>query len=131
MVDMCHCSAAKWTIVAVLTLALIWGAPMPARASNTVRVVSIGPSSTHAVALTFDAGADRGYAARILQTLEHERVHASFGMTGLWAIANPDLLRRMVRDGDQLINHTYDHRSFTGVSTKTLPLSAAQREWEI
>ncbi|HEX8917044.1 MAG TPA: polysaccharide deacetylase family protein [Chloroflexota bacterium] len=102
-----------------------------ARAGGPARVISIGPARAHAVALTFDAGADRGYAGRILSTLEAERIHASFGMTGLWAEANPDLVRRMARDGDQLINHTYNHRSFTGVSTNTAPLSAAQRTWEI
>ena len=44
-------------------------------------------------------------------------VTASFGMTGRWAEQNPDLLRRIVREGHHLINHTYDHESFTGRST--------------
>jgi peptidoglycan/xylan/chitin deacetylase (PgdA/CDA1 family) len=83
------------------------------------------------MALTFDAGADRGYAARILSTLERNHVHASFGMTGRWAQANKDLVRRMVRDGDVLMNHTYDHRSFTGYSSGQAPLTQQQRTWEI
>jgi peptidoglycan/xylan/chitin deacetylase (PgdA/CDA1 family) len=37
----------------------------------------------------------------------------------------------MKRDGDLIINHTYDHRSFTGYSTQTAPLDAQQRSWEI
>lgn len=96
-----------------------------------VQVVSRGPTQERRVALTFDAGADRGYAARILATLEHNGVRASFGMTGAWARVNSDLVRRMVRDHDTLINHTYDHRSFTGLSTRTAPLTTAQRTWEI
>jgi peptidoglycan/xylan/chitin deacetylase (PgdA/CDA1 family) len=52
-------------------------------------------------------------------------------MTGLWANRNPDLVRRMARDHDTFINHTYDHRSFTGLSTKSAPLTAKQRTWEI
>lgn len=99
--------------------------------SQPVRVVSHGSIAKRVVSLTFDAGADRGYAGQILQTLERDHIHATFGMTGLWAQANPDLVRRMVRDHDALINHTYDHRDFTGFSMHTAPLTIAQRTWEI
>lgn len=102
---------------------------LPSAAPRAILVYHGGARGAK-VALTFDAGADRGYAADILHTLEHLRVRASFGMTGTWARSNPDLVRRMVRDGDILMNHTYDHRSFTGFSTNTAPLTAAQRAWE-
>src|SRR5579875_3647702 len=94
-------------------------------------IVSQGSGAHRVVALTFDAGADRGYAPRILSTLERNHIHASFGMTGLWAQTSPGLVRRMVRDHDVLINHTYDHRSFTGYSTNTPPLTVGERTWEI
>lgn len=61
------------------------------------------------VALTFDAGSDRGFAAEILDTLAAHGIKATFGMTGKWAESNPDLLQRMVEEGHALINHTYDH----------------------
>ncbi len=83
------------------------------------------------VALTFDAGADRGYAERILDTLRDTGVVASFGMTGKWAESNPDLVQRMVDEGHLLFNHTYSHASFTGYSPRTAPLSAAERRREI
>lgn len=98
---------------------------------SPVQIVTQGPTRGGMIALTFDAGADRGFAPQILRTLERSHVHGTFGMTGKWALANKDLLRRIVRDRDALINHTYDHRSFTGVSTHTAPLTAAQRSWEI
>lgn len=69
------------------------------------------------VALTFDAGSDRGYAGEILDTLAAHGVVATFGMTGRWAESNPDLLRRMVSDGHALINHTYDHPHMETLST--------------
>lgn len=109
---------------------LLWGLASVAVASPAL-VISAGPGTRRAVALTFDAGADRGYAGQILSTLEREHVKATFGMTGLWAKQNPDLVRRMARDGDVLMNHTYDHRSFTGLSTKLRPLTDQQRVWEI
>ena len=83
------------------------------------------------IALTFDAGADRGYAEQILDTLGSEGIKATFGMTGRWAEDNPDLVRRMVEEGHQLINHTYSHPSFTGRSTGQPPLSTEERLAEI
>ena len=83
------------------------------------------------VALTFDAGADRGYAEDILDILQEQRVPASFGITGVWAKANPDLVRRMAADGHLVFNHTLDHRSFTGVSDRLGGLSAAHRRAEL
>jgi peptidoglycan/xylan/chitin deacetylase (PgdA/CDA1 family) len=83
------------------------------------------------VALTFDAGADVGYASLILDTLERNGIRASFGMTGQWAINHPDLVSRMVSDGDQLLNHTWDHRSMTGASTSTPALGLDERKSEL
>jgi len=83
------------------------------------------------VVLTFDAGSDTGFAAQILDTLKAEHITAAFGMTGQWAERNPDLLRRIVAEGHQLINHSYDHASFTGLSSRQLPLSQQQRWAEV
>jgi peptidoglycan/xylan/chitin deacetylase (PgdA/CDA1 family) len=101
------------------------------RASGRAQLISRGNPARRAVALTFDAGADRGNAARIIDLLKAEGVAATFGVTGQWAAANPDLIRRMATDGHQIVNHTWDHRSFTGVSTRTGPLPAAQRVQEL
>ncbi len=106
--------------------------PQVARAASAVttapsRVVSRGRTDRKAVALTFDAGADRGHAARILDELARQRVHAAFGMTGMWAEANRDLLARVRDEGHELINHSYDHSSFTGVSWSTVVRTPADR----
>ncbi|MGZ4692069.1 MAG: polysaccharide deacetylase family protein [Acidimicrobiales bacterium] len=79
------------------------------------------------VALTFDAGSDEGSTASILDTLAADGIKASFGLTGAWAAAHPDLVRRIVAGGHQLLNHSYDHPSFTGFSTGKAPLDRAQR----
>lgn len=80
-------------------------APRGEAASVITRV----DTSEKVVALSFDAGSDRGYGAEILDTLAAHDIKASFGMTGTWAESNPDLLRRIVDEGHALINHTYDH----------------------
>lgn len=111
-------------------LAALWIAMLPG-ITKSAQIISAGSGRARVIALTFDAGSDRGYAGRILQILERNHIHASFGMTGRWARMNPDLVRRMARDHDQLMNHTMDHRSFTGLSTSTGPLSPASRAWEV
>lgn len=94
-------------------------------------VISRNDTTEKTVALTFDAGSDRGYAADILDTLAAEGVVATFGMTGAWAQANPDLILRMVNEGHTLINHTMTHRSWTGASTGAAPLSSFERAQEL
>lgn len=85
--------------------------------ASTSQVFEKGDGVRPEIALTFDAGADRGHAEAILDTLDAAGVKGSFGMTGEWAQANPDLVKRMVKEGHMVFNHTWDHRSFTGYST--------------
>src|SRR5262249_56250089 len=102
--------------------------PLPAAQSYAgAPIVSQGVRSRRSVALTFDAGADRGYAELILNVLKDRGVRASFGMTGLWARQNPDLVQRMATEGHQLMNHSWDHSSFTGLSTRTRAQTPAER----
>jgi len=97
----------------------------------TAVVISQGTIHGNPVALTFDCGADRGDAPAILDYLKQQGIPATFGVTGLWAEQNPDLIRRMAAQGEQIVDHTYDHQSFTGLSTRTLPLSSAQIATEL
>jgi peptidoglycan/xylan/chitin deacetylase (PgdA/CDA1 family) len=100
--------------------------PLP---TGPAQVIRRGNAGRRQVALTFDAGSDTGFAAQILDTLAANGIKATFGMTGRWAEQNPDLVRRMAREGHVIMNHTYDHRSFTGSSPGTAPLTQAER-WD-
>lgn len=99
-------------------------APVPAGPAIQVRG---GDGSRREVALTFDAGSDAGSTERILGILAAHGVHATFGITGRFAERTPELVRRIGRAGHVVMNHTYDHPSFTGFSTRTAPLSEADR----
>jgi peptidoglycan/xylan/chitin deacetylase (PgdA/CDA1 family) len=98
-------------------------------ASGSAQVVRKGDTGSKTVFLTFDAGADAGFTAQILDTLKANGIVTAFGVTGRWAEQNPDLVRRIAQEGHSLINHSYDHPSFTGRSTNTPPLTQPQR-WE-
>ncbi len=91
--------------------------PPPQTDAESSYLVETADTTRNEVALTFDCGADRGNTEEILNTLDRYGLKGSFGMTGLWAEANPDLVLRMAREGHMIFNHTYTHQSFTGYST--------------
>ena len=103
----------------------------PTPFTDAAQVIRKGNTSRNAVAFSFDAGSDAGYTAQILDTLKTNGIRVSFGMTGRWAEQNPDLLQRIVNEGHELINHTYDHASFTGGSTGQPALTQAERRDEL
>lgn len=100
--------------------------PPPDPGAGMSAIVEGGANGRLEVALTFDAGADTGYGAQILDLLRDEGIKATFGMTGVWAEANPDLVQRMAAEGHQLMNHSWDHSSLTGANTGMPALTADQ-----
>ncbi len=53
----------------------------------------------------------------MLDTLEEKGVRVSFGVTGGFASGNADLIKRMARDGDTIMNHSMNHPYFTQISS--------------
>ena len=100
-------------------------APTSAPAPPAVAVWR-GDTSDHRVALTFDAGSDCGNTGEILDVLAETKVTATFGLTGRWVERCPVEAARIGLDGHQLLNHSYDHPSFTGFSTGAGHLSSDQ-----
>ncbi len=103
----------------------------PDTGQDQALVVNRGESGRLEVAFTFDAGEGAGYTRGILDLLAEDGLLGTFGVTGQWAEQNPDLMKRIVEDGHQLLNHTYDHSSFTGESPVTEPLTADERREQI
>lgn len=108
--------------------------PQPAQPPDTAapaQIIYRGNTFRRTVALTFDAGSDTGYTAEILRVLRAEGVAASFSITGLWAERNPELVVAITADGHRLINHSYDHSSFTGFSTNSPPKTIEERALQL
>jgi len=61
------------------------------------------------VYLTFDDGPDPSLTPRILDVLAVHHVQATFFVVGSNARRHPELLRRIVREGHALANHTMTH----------------------
>jgi cellulose synthase/poly-beta-1,6-N-acetylglucosamine synthase-like glycosyltransferase/peptidoglycan/xylan/chitin deacetylase (PgdA/CDA1 family) len=60
------------------------------------------------IALTFDDGPST-WTPRVLAILERYQVPATFFVIGEDVAARPELLRRMIRDGDEIGVHTFTH----------------------
>lgn len=65
--------------------------------------------SGHVVALTFDDGPNSRTTPAVLGVLERDRVPATFFLVGRAVPGHPELVRRMLRDGDEIGNHTQTH----------------------
>lgn len=61
------------------------------------------------VALTFDDGPSPEITPRVLDILRDRQVKATFFLVGRQVELNPELARRMGREGHAVGNHTYSH----------------------
>ena len=69
--------------------------------------------------LTFDAGYENGYTAKILDILKELEIPAAFFVTGDYLDRNADLVRRMAAEGHIVGNHTMSHPDMTKVDGET------------
>lgn len=68
-----------------------------------------GAANLPEVALTYDDGPNPPYTDRILDVLHTEHVPATFFLVGRAVDAYPATVRRMVREGHAVGNHSWDH----------------------
>ena len=61
--------------------------------------------------LTFDLDYENGYTASVLDTLKEKDVKAVFFVTGYYAKQAPDLVERMIEEGQAVGNHCMSHPS--------------------
>lgn len=72
------------------------------------------------VALTFDDGPASPYTDEILSTLRHFRAKATFFVLGQMVKENPGLVRRAVKLGNLIGNHSWSHPTLTRLSDERL-----------
>jgi peptidoglycan/xylan/chitin deacetylase (PgdA/CDA1 family) len=83
---------------------------VPVRQRPAYYVHQILPHApANAVALTIDDGPDPTWTPQVLALLRQYHVHATFCIVGRQAQAHPDLVRRIVADGNAICNHSMTH----------------------
>ena len=78
--------------------------------------VYLGNEAEQKIYLTFDAGYENGCTEPILDALAKHNVKAAFFVVGNYIEQNPDLVRRMLREGHLVGNHTYHHYDMSKLS---------------
>jgi peptidoglycan/xylan/chitin deacetylase (PgdA/CDA1 family) len=88
---------------------------LPAGARPVSSGPGVGPAGSQrltgsdAVALTFDDGPDPQYTPQLLDVLRQHNVQATFSMIGSRVRDYPDVVRRVVAEGHNLSNHSWQH----------------------
>jgi peptidoglycan/xylan/chitin deacetylase (PgdA/CDA1 family) len=67
----------------------------------------------HEVVLTFDDGPSPETTGKVLDALKAQCVKATFFLIGQHAAANPQLVKRQIREGHTVGHHTWSHPSIT------------------
>jgi cellulose synthase/poly-beta-1,6-N-acetylglucosamine synthase-like glycosyltransferase/spore germination protein YaaH/peptidoglycan/xylan/chitin deacetylase (PgdA/CDA1 family) len=80
------------------------------------------------VAISFDDGPDPRWTPKILDILEREHATATFMMIGEEAAQNVGLMQRVVRDGNEIGNHTWTHPDISEISNRQLDLEVKLTE---
>lgn len=75
--------------------------------------VTTGPRPGKRIALTFDDGPAPD-TSQFLRELRHLKVHATFFMIGQQVKGHGALLKKMLRDGHELANHSWNHANLGG-----------------
>lgn len=88
-----------------------------------------GEASNQLVAFTFDDGPDPQWTPKVLDILKKNNIRATFFLIGENALAHPDLVKRIFKEGHTIGNHTFTHKDISAISTPRLivELNATQR----
>ncbi|UOQ43301.1 polysaccharide deacetylase family protein [Halobacillus salinarum] len=78
------------------------------------------PTNKKIVALTFDDGPSETYTPLVLDVLKKYQAKATFFVVGERAESSPQIIKRQVKAGHEVANHTYSHPNIRTMSKKAL-----------
>lgn len=78
--------------------------------------IAMGNPDKKYVYLTFDAGYEAGYTQKILDVLKENDVKATFFITAHYVNTAPDLVKKMIMNGNIVGNHTVNHSTLPSLS---------------
>jgi peptidoglycan/xylan/chitin deacetylase (PgdA/CDA1 family) len=97
-------------LLPLATAAPVLATAAPAAASRpSTEIIETVPGRGNVVSLTFDDGPDPEDTPALLAVLRKHRVRTVFFLWGDHALEHPALIRRIVREGHVLGNHTMHH----------------------
>ena len=106
-----QCLKYAWVLCVPLIVSLIRPVLRSDITQKPEYVYSSHMNDGNKIALTFDDGPHPQYTPLILDILKEYNVHATFFLIGENAERNPELVRRILREGHEIGNHTYLHKN--------------------
>ena len=98
--------------------------PTRAKATPTPAEPSITFNSVHVdgpyIALTFDDGPSAALTPKLLDLLAARHLKATFFVVGQNAADHPDILKRAVREGHEIANHSWSHPNLGKMSDEAV-----------
>jgi Predicted xylanase/chitin deacetylase len=88
-------------------------------ATPTSKSKKVDCAQVKCIALTFDDGPGQ-QAGRLLDTFKKYKAKATFLLEGQYVKARPQFVKRMVEEGHQIGNHSYDHPDFTKLDDEAI-----------
>jgi peptidoglycan/xylan/chitin deacetylase (PgdA/CDA1 family) len=89
--------------------------------------IAHGPRTSTDVAITFDDGPDPATTQAVLRALDRAHVKASFFVAGKTLDASPQLVRKLVDDGQLVGNHSYHRDEWRWLDPRYPELERTQR----
>jgi cellulose synthase/poly-beta-1,6-N-acetylglucosamine synthase-like glycosyltransferase/peptidoglycan/xylan/chitin deacetylase (PgdA/CDA1 family)/spore germination protein YaaH len=80
------------------------------------------------VSISFDDGPDPKWTPKILDVLKQKHVKGTFMIIGEEAAQNVNLLQRIVREGNEIGNHTWSHPDISDISQRQVDLQVKLTE---
>jgi cellulose synthase/poly-beta-1,6-N-acetylglucosamine synthase-like glycosyltransferase/peptidoglycan/xylan/chitin deacetylase (PgdA/CDA1 family)/spore germination protein YaaH len=80
------------------------------------------------IALSFDDGPDPKWTPKILDILKQKNAKGTFFMIGAEAAENVSVMKRVMREGHEIGNHTYSHPDISEIPTRRLDLEVQLTE---
>ena len=106
------------SVDAILFYGMGKAAGCPMKLAGCFDAAYIGDTTQKTIYLTFDAGYENGSTAKILDTLQKHQAPGAFFLVGNYIQRNADLVRRMVKEGHTVGNHTMHHYNMSKLSDK-------------
>lgn len=92
--------------------------------------IFLGDKDKKELYLTFDNGYENGHTLKVLDVLKEKKVPAAFFVTGHYVKDQPELIKRMVKEGHVIGNHSWSHPDMTQIPVGRMKeeLSKVQEE---
>lgn len=87
---------------------------------NKNKGIAVGNENDKKIYITFDNGYEAGYTDQILNILKENDVVATFFITAHYLNTEPDLVKKMIDNGNIVGNHTVNHKSMPDLTEEVI-----------